>query len=112
MAGTHPPARLIVMKVHQVPDIASFSDKSLISSVQETPAEAEPVLEVVTGLWLYIIITDVKIPIVYHLHPPHFHPSEVVRPCPNESQLHSVKFPDEQALATAWTTPALVMAYR
>ena len=61
MASTHPPARLIVMKVHQVPDIASFSDKSLISSVQETPAEAEPVLEVVTGLLLYIIIKIIVI---------------------------------------------------
>merc|ERR1719228_2301428 len=28
------------------------------------------------------------------------------------SQLHSVRLPDEQALATAWTTPALVIAYR
>ena len=46
------------------------------------------------------------------LQPPHFHPSGVSLPCPVLSQLHSVRLPEEQALATVWTTPALVMAYR
>jgi len=44
-----PPSSLVVVKVHEIPDVATFLEEAFVPGIQEIAAEPEPVFQVVTA---------------------------------------------------------------
>lgn len=44
-----PPSSLVVVKVHEIPDVSAFLEEAFVPGIQEITAEPKPVFQVVTA---------------------------------------------------------------
>ena len=50
---THHPSRLVVVEIHQVPQLARLLQLPFVGAVDELPRKVDPVAQVVTEMCLY-----------------------------------------------------------